>query len=532
MSSKPPKRSVPKRKKRPASTKTTSIFDDLPELGHARALWQDKKRIEAAQLFEKIVNENPANIPALVDASRAFGALYQYSMADDFLRRAEEVGAASAQAMQLVGQSYRLNRRFDKAIDCFKKALAINSQMPDSHLELAILFERRNDLDAALKHCRARLDQLGKDGESEFLKGRILRRQGETESAQKTLFETSRNENIHWLTRARAFADLANLHDKAKQYKKAWEEMGAGKTLLAKQAGPFRQHREMLVPPMTQLAKDIRASEIQKWCNSGKKFGPMKPSPVLLTGMPRSGTTLLGQILDAHQQVTTADEFNLFASITFPLMLGGHRPDELTPKVLNWFEDKKIAHMRTQYAKMMSSAVPAAKESTFVIDKNPSLLPLLTPFVRAFATEKLIIMIRDPRDVLISCVMSYMPLNDFSVDFLNLESAVNRIESDLNVWLTMREKLPQQMWIEVKYESLVNDFKNEVSQILSFLDLEWSDDIENYRTNSRKSEVHSPTYVDVAKPIHTGATERWRNYEQLLNPQLERLNNLASKLGY
>jgi tetratricopeptide (TPR) repeat protein len=532
MSSKTPKHGQPPRRKKSKTGKPTSVFSDLPELERARALWQHNNRVEAIALFDKAVKENPANIPALVDASRTFGSLYQYAKATEFLRRAEEVGAASSNAMFQVGQSYRIIRRNDDAIRCLQKAIAKTASLPDAHLELAILFEKRNDLGKALNHCEARLKANNLDSECRFLKGRILLRMDQIEEAEILLNATASDNAVHVLTRGRCFTELAKLYEQTGQYKKAWEAMTKGKLLLLPHAESQRQHRQMLVPPMNQLAKDISEHDFQKWRNAHDSLTVVAPKPTLLTGLPRSGTTLLGQILNGHADITTADEFNLFSAIMFPNLLEMRTPSELTATELNGITETRLNYLRSHFISMFVAAIPNLIQSRILIDKNPSLLPFITPYIRLFPGQKIIVMLRDPRDVLVSCMMSYMPLNDFSVDFLELDTAVNRVESDVAIWLNVRDKLPEQCCIEVKYETLVDDFELEAKRLLSALGLPWSEDVKNYRNAKIKSEVFSSTYAEVANPIHSDALKRWHNYEQFLSPYLNRLEELATKLGY
>ena len=77
---------------------------------------------------------------------------------------------------------------------------------------------------------------------------------------------------------------------------------------------------------------------------------------------------------------------------------------------------------------------------------------------------------------------------------------------------------------KIRYEDLVSDFKSQVSGLLTFLNLEWEDDLENYqKTALNRGRINTPSYSQVIKPIYKTASYRWKNYKKYLNPIKQRL---------
>jgi hypothetical protein len=190
----------------------------------------------------------------------------------------------------------------------------------------------------------------------------------------------------------------------------------------------------------------------------------------------------------------------------------------------------ELSQQRDYYAEALSAGIGRPLDGRLLLDKNPSLLPLLTPYLRVAPEARVIVMLRDPRDVLVSCLMAYLPLNDFSVDFLSLEDAADRIVDDLESWLALREKVGDAC-IEVRYESLVRDVRGEVGRVLRHLGLEWTDELDQYRETGAGKTVYSPSYDSVAQPVHEKAVGRWVNYEPQLTTVLPRLEAVARRLG-
>ena len=149
---------------------------DVPELQQARRLWQLNRFDEALALFEQAVRKYPQNLVALVDASRALGARFEITRAEEMLDRLAKLAAHNPQLMHLAGQSYRMIFRPEKAIQCFERVLAMTQGIPDAQLELAVLYERRHRVAEAyslIEDClRAEPDYL----EALLFKARLLRR--------------------------------------------------------------------------------------------------------------------------------------------------------------------------------------------------------------------------------------------------------------------------------------------------------------------------------------------------------------------
>jgi hypothetical protein len=277
------------------------------------------------------------------------------------------------------------------------------------------------------------------------------------------------------------------------------------------------------------LAQQVAAAHFSRWrehCSDERR-----PPVTLLTGLPRSGTTLLERILDAHSQVVSCDELDAFPRLILPLMLAGRPPEQFTVEVLDSLPADRLRRQRFLYCRLLRAALGHPVGGRMLIDKNPSLLPLLAVYRRLIPDCRLIIALRDPRDALVSCLMAYFPLNDFSVDFLAPESAAERIAADLQIWIRLREQIGEG-WCEVRYEAVLDDFKGEAARTLSSLGLAWEDNVLQYRDAGRDRPINSPSYDTVAQPIYTHARGRWRNYADFLEPVLPRLEPAIAALGY
>ena len=179
----------------------------------------------------------------------------------------------------------------------------------------------------------------------------------------------------------------------------------------------------------------------------------------------------------------------------------------------------------------MQAALDTPLTEKLLLDKNPSLLPLVPVFKRLWPAQPRDRLPRDPRDVLVSCLLTHFPLNDFSVDFLSVDAGAARIATDLQLWLVLRDRLSS-AWTEVKDEYVVKDFATVLERLLCDLGRPWQDAVLHYRDHQTAGLGHSPSYDTVRQPIYTESVHRWRNYARYLEPVLPRLTPLVEGLGY
>ena len=240
---------------------------------------------------------------------------------------------------------------------------------------------------------------------------------------------------------------------------------------------------------------------------------------------------MLEQVLDSHSCLISSDEREAFARDIFPAMWMTPMTPEPTREAFDAIPQSRLAALRDRYWAHMEAALNEPIGERVHLDKNPTLTVVLPGFLRLLPEAKLLIALRDPRDVVVSCFMQYLPLNPNSVYFLTLERAAKRYVNDMTMWLKLRERIASP-WIEVRYESTVVDLEREARRALDFLDLPWEAGVLNYRDRLSRKAVTSPTYEAVSQPLYTRAIGRWKNYQKFLEPCLPILQPVIDAFGY
>ncbi len=502
---------------------------DVPELQQARALWQMNHFDEALALFDKAVRKYPQNLVALVDASRALGTRFEITRAEALLDRLVKLGAHNPQLLHLAGQSFRMIFRPDKAMQCFEQVVKMTRQIPDSYLELAVLYERRHRVQEAyslIEEClRAEPDYL----EAELFKARLLRRLKDRAGAETIFRKLAENEDALPQVRAQAWTEIAQQLDRDGDYDGAMASLLHAKEHLRADEAALLKESEGLQRYLCNLAEALGPDQWQRWADAGKAF-PTKKMAVLAS-FPRSGTTLLEQVLDSHPGLVSSDEREAFGRDIFPAMWRTEHTPMPSAEALDNRPVERLAAQRERYFTYMAAALNEPIGDRVHLDKNPTMTLLLPGMLRLFPEAKLLIALRDPRDVVLSCFMQYLPLNTNSVCFLTLERAARRYAHDMGVWLKLREAICSP-WLEVRYEDCVLHLEREARRALEFLGLPWDPQVLAYRDRMKTRAVSSPTYEAVSQPLYTSAIGRWKNYRKHLEPCLEILQPSIKAFGY
>ena len=152
-------------------------------------------------------------------------------------------------------------------------------------------------------------------------------------------------------------------------------------------------------------------------------------------------------------------------------------------------------------------------------------------WLRVFPDLKVLIALRDPRDVIVSCFFQKQMLNATNANFLSLERTARHFADLMDVWLRLRE-LGGFDWLESRYEDVVSHLESEGRRVTEFLGLTWHERQANYHEAARKKFVFAPTYNDVTRPVHGRAVGRWQHYAEALAPIEQRLAPYCRAFGY
>lgn len=243
--------------------------------------------------------------------------------------------------------------------------------------------------------------------------------------------------------------------------------------------------------------------------------------PVFFVGFPRSGTTLFEQMLTKHPQVATTNEDSPLAKVAETV--------DLSRSFVNISVHER--HRLRALFWQQAGAVVGSLEGQQLVDKMPLNIEYLDLALCLFPQAKVVLSMRDPRDVCLSCFMQHFARSYAMANFQELSETAQVYDRIMGLWQKQKELLPMS-WKEFRYEDLVEDMEKTISPILTFMDLAWVDEIKEYRDYSFQERVITPSYSQIGEPLHNRASGRWERYESHLAPIMETLEPYLRLYGY
>lgn len=505
-----------------------------PRIDKAQLAWDEGRFDEAIWFYERALARDPRNAVLLTDVARAYALRYRYSDAERLIIQAEKLYPDDARLQEMLGRSFAMLQQFDRAIVCYRRFLELSPIAPERPhvlIELAKMHERLHDLGAARQSTEDALALAPNFDQAAYALANICRREGDVSGAAdrwRNLIDSNRSSPG---VKADSWYQLAALHDKAGHYDEAFEALACAKQIFDQASAPVQYDATRIARASGKTFLSLTAEHCRRWHSEGDEFKRLGGGLALLTSHPRSGTTLLEQVLDSHPGAISADELQVMSDLVY-LGLAQKAPlNASVVETLDRLPTPEIEALRQAYWAGMEGALREPIGERLLLDKNPELTMLLPLVARVFPDMRIVFALRDPRDVVVSCFMQQLPLNPVSVHYLTLEGTAKKYAATMRSWLKIRDLL-KNPWIEVRYEDSVADLECQARRVLDFLGLPWDASVLKYHERAQKKHVHSPTYEAVTKPIYSSSIGRWRNYARQLEPFLGILQPYVEAFGY
>ncbi len=405
------------------------------------------------------------------------------------LRQSIEAGVNSPEVWCDLANGLRAADDITGAHEAIDRALAIQPSHPAAVRGKATLLrgEGRND-EAALLIERA-MEAQPLDASLALAFASIASSVKRGDEAARRLQSVINAGSVPPVMRRAAHAELARLLDAEGRYDEAFAQA----TLAARAAGA--------VP-----AQDSFESTIAEWTR--ERFDSLAPAsntdplPVLIVGMPRSGTSLAEQILAAHPDIGGVGESPLLPRLEQEVRRAG-------------WSAEAFERAGQEYLSMLRARAPGKLR---VADKLPGNYTILAPIVKMLPGARIIHCVRDARDTCLSCYFqNFGNGHTYARDLSTLGRKHVAYERLMAHW---REALGIQM-LELRYETLVADFEPTVRSVLEYLGVPWDDRV--LRFHESKRHVRTASAGQVHRPLFASSVGRWKRYERHLGPLLEAL---------
>jgi len=558
----------------------------LKDLGNARGDAGDHQG--AIDCYRRALDLDPDFFPAHANLATELLALGDTAGALEHYRRAVDLRPDIAQLHDNLGNALRVAGDPQAAAACHRKAIELLPDLASAHSNLGAALLAAGDLEGAISALRRALElapglpqaqhplalaylRAGRPREALPLLEEIIRREPGNRFFRLQLAETL--ESLHELARARTLAaellavtpgepaaarlqarllrregrigeaiallegmaepdddeaaaarhfELGMLYDRQDDADLAFAHLSRANAIRA----PYANTAEAAhyLQGIEQLSAMITPERFAGW----SRPETCGPCPVFILGFPRSGTTLLDQMLDAHPQLQVMEERNVLATLVAQVgaLPGGY------PDALDTLDEATVNALRDEYFRLAGKQLQLAP-GRILVDKNPLHIVRTNLIQRLFPEAPIILSLRHPFDACLSNFMQDFELNNAMSHFVTLEGTAALYRAVMSLWQRFRVAFPQMRVHEVRYETLVEHTEETARGVLEFLGLPWHAGVLEHASHARsRTAINTPSYLQVTEGIYTRARYRWQRYARHLGPVIEMVGPLARDFGY
>jgi tetratricopeptide (TPR) repeat protein len=479
-------------------------------------LLRDQGRLgEAVEAFETALSLRE-DVDTLLHLDRALAMGERHAERQKLLRAAAKRHPRSAPLFVQLGLAEGAMRAFDEAEHAYQAALDAEPARAGTYLEYGMMLESLNRLDEleALIAAGRGADISGV--EIDFLEATLLRRRGRF--AEALALADGIGAGINPSRLAQLIGEAADRLGDTDRAFAAFTEMNRLSSI-----GPAADYARSKDLP-GQIERTIEAlspDEVARWPKDA--VDAHRPAPVFLVGFPRSGTTLLDTLLMRLPETEVLEEEPLVEALE--AKIGGVAG-------LAGLSDDDVSSLRSEYWQMLDRLRPGRSADGLVIDKFPLHLVRAALIHRIFPDARFIFAERHPCDVVLSCFMARLRLNQLAVQLLTIEDAARLYDVAMRAWSQACSVLPLKVHA-VRYERVIDDLEGEMRPLLDYLGRPWDPELLDHRAAAaRREHIATASYAQVTEPLYARAVGRWTRYRKHLEPVLPSLAPWAERFGY
>lgn len=482
-------------------------------LGHA---YLGSGEIQSAvNCFKTILNfhpEYPAALQGLADVYRETSQVEEAIPLYERVLQTEPSGDAGKGLAQMLWEFGDV----DRAVALIRDRIARDPQDAENHVQLAGLLASGGDLAGAAASSRQAL-QL-RAGFAPALVHLALTQRGNLSKEDRELLAAALEQPVSDVVRAALHFASAQVEDGLGNYAKAAEHLRTANALTKARYESRKQGYD--VDENNQYVDRLIGVFDREFFAKTEGFGVADERPVFVVGMPRSGTTLVEQILARHPQVFGAGERRFAHQSLMRLAEAqGHAGEPL--KSFDHLTGEVVQDCASWYSECLNSL--DSGNAVRIVDKMPDNYQLLGWLAVLFPKARFIHCRRDARDVALSCWMTDFSMIRWAND---LEQIAGRIRNYQRLMEHWRQVLPVKMF-ELDYERLVAEQEAESRRLVSWLGLEWNPACLEFYRSTRL--VKTASVNQVRQPMYSRSVGRWRHYRDELGAVLSEFGSETEK---
>ncbi len=396
----------------------------------------------------------------------------------------------------------------DAARAGFEQVLALSPSSSAALSRLAVLAVQRGDATRARELAARALAIDPRDAAAAIAFAQASLQQKDIFAAEQMVAALSQNPDLGPVNRAFALSLAGDVLDAQNRVAEAFVAYGQSKQVLREAYAPYMAKVESVRARETRLAEYFRRADKTAWRGTA---AASERTHVFLVGFPRSGTTLLGQVLASHPDVQTMEERTCLMDSAATFFGSDNDLDRLAA-----LSESDLDVWRARYWERVAESGMVPSKPMFV-DKMPLNAIFLPLIAKLFPQARILFALRDPRDVILSCFRRRFAMNAGMYEFTRLDSAVAYYGAVMRLMQIYADKLSLPMF-EARHESLVADFAGEARRLCAFLGLAYRDEMAGFASRAQTQNIDTPSSAQVARGLSDAGVAQWRRYARELEP--------------
>ena len=412
-------------------------------------------------------------------------------------------GPEYAEAHNSLGAALQELKQFEKAKVSFKKAVALNPQYAQGLHNLAILCEIINLPDEASEYYEKALAVEPNYAEAYRNQSRTKKyKKNDPQIAQMQSIYS--NDNLSISDKVHINFALAKVNEDLGNQKDFFKHLDEGSRLRKKQLNYDINETVEFHSSLIRLFSEDQPKIKQL------SLGPLDIRPIFIVGMPRSGTSLVEQIISSHHSVHGAGELNNFKNVVTPAL------KNYIGNLTNTINEDDLLSIRKNYIKSLMDLNVSEK---IITDKMPVNFRMIGLILTAIPEAKIIHLTRNPKATCWSNYKHYFANeNGFTFDQEDLARFFILYQELMGFW---HKSFPNKIH-DISYERLTTHQEDETQKLLKYCELDWDNNCLNFHKNTRA--VHTASASQVRQKMYQGSSDAWKKYEKFLQPLIMGLN--------
>ena len=472
-------------------------------------LTEQEKIEEAIQCYENGIKADP-KFPMIYNN---LGLLYfNYKIdnekAENFYKKSISIDAKIPEPHNNLGSLYNSINKFDDAIFCYKKAISINSKFSQSHHNIGNVYMTIGNFIEAKKHFEECIKIDSNNSSAHRALSRLTKYVTNNDEHFKELIKIYKKINVDDLVNKSniSFA-LGKAYEDIKDFDNSYHYYNEANKLYRKKIN-FSVNSE--INKFNEIKETYNKSLYEKYANSGYQDF----SPIFIVGMPRSGTTLVEQIISNHNKVFGAGEVDYIPDLMNKRFSNTNK--SLFFKEILDFNANDFKKVGNDYHLKMKNISNNSERTT---DKLPINFLSIGFIKLILPRSKIIHCYRNSKDTCLSIFKNHFPGGKVNFAY-NIDEIVKYFNLYYDLMDYWNNLLPNFVY-NLNYENLILNTESEIRKLLQFSNLNWTDNCLNFHKN--KKPIKTASDIQARNKIYSSSVNSWKNYDKYLSSYFNKL---------